>query len=808
MANGEYLGPGQKGMRRLVCTILFFVLVTLPGIAQHRVSTDIDWPDFLARHDLVWEQLPRSFKEAAWTGNGLIGSYLWYDTTRQMIRLQVFRSDVQEHRPFTQGHSGVTRSRLQIGSFYLQTKGIVTGGQWREVLWDAEVQGVVHTTKGEIRLLHFTHATDMAIVTQLEPSAEEQGCHWIWEPAKAATTRLRYAETEAQIPRRAKQFHSKWISEVYDPNANPEPVITKEGGTHTSCQVLQHGGDHAVSWREIEEDPKITLLVNVSKRWPHEAGSSALASSAAVREISEKIMVNYLAWLATHRAWWHRYYPLSFVSLPDTRLETVYWVNMYKLACATRASHPIMDTAGLWQVPSKWPFITWNLNVQLCYWPTVASNRIGPVGLSLPNRLNEYKDSLIQNVEPATWRTDAAFLPLNTGMDFTQPRFCDYRHTTQTGGHLTWAMHNCYQMYRATMDDAMLRDMIYPILRRAVNFQFHLLVEHPDGNCGFENTNSPEYGNADNCNYELATFSWGCKTLLEICDRLRIDDPLIPKWTDALDRLVPFPYDQTTGYRIGSDEGFEKAHRHYSHLLHVYPFYLTNPEQEGGEERISTSLQHFYRTNRAAYEESGDWGVMAGYTLTGLSSLYAAIGRGDSAMRFLNEYVDYNDEVVYPNGMYGEAGPCLETPLSAAQSVHDMLLQSWGDKIRVFPAIPASWEDVSYHDLRAEGGFLVGAVRKDGITQFVSVQSTAGEPCVLDLDFTPRAEAGVRVDRLEENVYRVDLKKGQSVVLTNVDIVRPRLTARPVEAQHGRENWYGINNNRTQMQKNGKEIRQ
>lgn len=53
--------------------------------------------------------------------------------------------------------------------------------------------------------------------------------------------------------------------------------------------------------------------------------------------------------------------------------------------------------------------------------------------------------------------------------------------------------------------------------------------------------------------------------------------------------------------------------------------------------------------------------------------------------------------------MYKESGPVIETPLSAAQSIHDMLLQSWGGKIRIFPAIPATWKDIAYSGLRTEG---------------------------------------------------------------------------------------------------------
>ena len=43
-----------------------------------------------------------------------------------------------------------------------------------------------------------------------------------------------------------------------------------------------------------------------------------------------------------------------------------------------------------------------------------------------------------------------------------------------------------------------------------------------------------------------------------------------------------------------------------------------------------------------------------------------------------------------------------------------MLLQSHTGVIRVFPAVPENWKNVSFNNLRAMGGFLVSAALKDG----------------------------------------------------------------------------------------------
>lgn len=56
-----------------------------------------------------------------------------------------------------------------------------------------------------------------------------------------------------------------------------------------------------------------------------------------------------------HREWWHNYYPQSFVSLPDKKMENFYWAQMYKLASATRTGGGLLDNSGPWQVLTPGP---------------------------------------------------------------------------------------------------------------------------------------------------------------------------------------------------------------------------------------------------------------------------------------------------------------------------------------------------------------------------------------------------------------------------------------------------------------------
>jgi hypothetical protein len=142
--------------------------------------------------------------------------------------------------------------------------------------------------------------------------------------------------------------------------------------------------------------------------------------------------------------------------------------------------------------------------------------------------------------------------------------------------------------------------------------------------------------------------------------------------------------------------------------------------------------------------------------------------------------------------MYTEAGPVIETPLSAARSLQDMLLQSWGGKLRVFPGVSDKWQDVTFDKLRGEGAFLVSASRRNGKTQWIRVESLAGEPCRVKTDIaTPVC------DRFPDLLFGADgtmalpLKKSESVVIYPSG-EKPDLTIAAVEKQEGQSNYYGL----------------
>ena len=703
----------------------------------------VDWPVFLARHDLVWDRLPTRWGESAFIGNGRLGATI--DAPGGVLGWTVNRTDFVHDQ-----------SRFPIGRVVVQTTGTVQRGDARLTLWDAEASGTVTTDRGEVRWRSFAAAQPSVIVIVLEARGGERGddVHLDWVPAEARPPR-KVARKEAFAPE----------------DLHPPPTVTRSPAEITSVQTFLGGGAHAESIRRAGA-PVFYLSIGRGN-----TDREALAQARAATSEADRLGVAKLT--AAHRKWWHAYYPASFLTFPDARLEAYYWIQIYKLGSAMRPDGPILDLNGPWFNATPWPAIWWNLNIQLTYSPLFRANRLD-LAESLFRNLDQHRQALIDNV-PERLRGTAAAIGRSSGPDLVRP--VDLATAQSDAAHemgdLPWTMYYYWLQYRYQMDDHILRERVYPLLKLAIGNYLAYVERGEDGRWHLPPTHSPELATVPDANYDLALLKWGLETLIAGAERLRLDEPLLTRWRDVLANLALFPTD-SAGLMVGRGRPWQQSHRHYSHLLAIYPLRLITPDRSDQRTLIETSLATWER----------DISLFRGYSFTGGAAMHAQLGHGDVALTRLNQYLDA-PRYMEPNTFYAEAGPVIETPLSAAASIQELFLQDWGGALRIFPAVPAAWSDAAFDHLRAEGAFLVSGARRGGRTAWVRIASLAGEPCRLvvpDWDTAVvRAHTGPvpRVTRDSTGAFVIDLRRATSVVLAP-DVASPLPEARPVALPPGR----------------------
>jgi alpha-L-fucosidase 2 len=188
---------------------------------------------------------------------------------------------------------------------------------------------------------------------------------------------------------------------------------------------------------------------------------------------------------------------------------------------------------------------------------------------------------------------------------------------------------------------------------------------------------------------------------------------------------------------VAKDYPLSASHRHFSHLMAFHPLGLICWEN-GPEDRA------IIKASLADLEAKGtsQW---CGYSFSWLASLAARARDGDKAARALeifasafclrNSFHCNGDQSGKGYSNYRYRPFTLEGNFASAAGLNEMLLQSYSGTIRVFPAIPASWQDVSFKTLRAEGAFLISATRKDGLNQEVKIISEKGGICRIENPF-------------------------------------------------------------------------
>ena len=793
----KFIGRDHGSLRRSLSALTSFALsvavLFLTGnlYAQNpSIFSPINYREFLQNHDMLWDRVPKRWETAPFSGNGMIGFTMYQskDDPKNVLSLFVGRHDYYDHR-LPEGanqHLWIYRCRLPLGRFQLASEGDITGCDLRLDLWNAELRGTIRTTKGSYTVRGFTHATSDAIFFETQANGGES-IAITWKPEVPYSSVRHTLET-------AWKSRAGW-EETRNAPYPPAPPwqLGEENGINFCFQPLyQDRGETTTGWT-LSGDPagRQILLASVHHSFP-EKNSKATALktlTAAQREIDAG------AFLPAHRSWWHEYYPQSFLTLGDREKEAFYWIQMYKLASAMRGNGPILDVMGPWYHYTFWPMVWGDLNVQLIYWTHLVANRLS-VGESLPDNLDKYAGNLEKNVPPR-WKDSAAI-----GALF--PQDCLSNDNGKTPDMLAWILHDYWLHCQYAGDRERLRDKFFPLLRKTGNSYLNYLKDNPveaeDGKIHVRRSWSPEYpgGHGQDTNFTLALMQWTFQTLQNLNDEFALDDPLAPEWRRIIDNLVGYQTDEN-GLRINKDMAFAKPHRHYSHLLGFFPLAVINPDDPDHARMLRTSLDHWLDVSINQQKRGGDAGAMpvTGYTATGAASMYAWLGDADKAGYYIDYLIDHKN--VSPTTMYAEGNPVIETPLSFATSIHDMLLQSWDGKIRVFPAVPEKWPDAAFRDFRAQGAFLVSGKRREGKTQFVSVTSETGKPCVIrpgiadpviTIDGKP-ASAGA-AESLDDGFYKISLPKNSRATFARAGLAPEDMVIAPPAFEEKDKNLFGL----------------
>ena len=333
-----------------------------------------------------------------------------------------------------------------------------------------------------------------------------------------------------------------------------------------------------------------------------------------------------------------------------------------------------------------------------------------------------------------------------------------YSHSPTTAG---WLSYHFYQQWKYGMDSQFLKERAYPWVKEVARFFENVSVYDKQGKRKLPLSSSPEINDnridawfMNTTNYDLANIRITYTVAKEMAEALGLMDEAA-HYARQLDEWPDEAVDES-GLLIAPGKPMDESHRHFSHLLSFHPFGLIDVSQ--GIKATNLIL----RSIKNVEDLGPDY--WTGYTYAWLANMKARVADGNGALRnlhiFMNAFCSPNsfhlngDQTDNGYSQYTYRPFTLEGNFACAAAIQEMLLQSHTGIIKVFPALPTSWKNVSFRNLRAMGAFLVSASYVNGEVASITVTSEKGGRMRLDNPFT---------SEITEKV----MKSGETIVFGN-----------------------------------------
>ncbi len=753
-------------------------------------------------HVIRLEHLPTQWAEGLPLGNGELGVMCWSDGRRlrfsldsacawdlrygdgrpdfgqlsyAKLRAWVEAEDWEaicaaaEHRG---GRDPLRPTKVSLGRLDLSTE-FDAESKLSLSLADASMRGVLRSAAGEHALHVFVCRERDLVCLRLDPWPED--------------ARLTLVPLHEACPPLAELGH-------------PGPEVSQRDGLTVAVQHILPDSFLALCWNAAGPEVFVSFA---------QASDADSAAASAVRGHPHRDGSTHARVFADHERAWREFWVASALALPEGDAEFLWHMGLYLLASCARAGSNPPGLQGLWAMDGREP--PWrgdyhaDMNVQETFWSAGPANHLELLDVWL-----DFAHGLLPEVERVTreiFGSEGAFWFCAFLPGYTPLVGSNWQPTAFAWSHTGWLAHLAWLRWRYSMDRAWLAERGYPLVRSAFVFYAANLEEGADGHYHVPLSSSPEYDGPSpsawcrDPNIDLALIRRCCDWIVEMEQALGVDE-LTARARDVHDRLAPYhlvEFDHPASYVRAAAPGdrcvlalwqgraLDYSHRHPSHLMAIHPAMdLTIDGSAREREIIEASVRHYLALGQYCW---------AGHTYVQMVSLAAVIGRGELAYNFLRHYRDhwtlpsglhFNREVglqgdshfggIEHERISAEAPFTIETTCGIPCGISDMLLQGWGDLLRIFPATPRQWRDVLFVDLRTEGAFMVSALMRDGRVRWVRIVAEADGPCRLRDPFDGEEFAVSGAAPAEEGgVLTWPMTAGQTVTLSAPGFEQPDL---------------------------------
>jgi hypothetical protein len=435
-----------------------------------------------------------------------------------------------------------------------------------------------------------------------------------------------------------------------------------------------------------------------------------------------------------HTDWWKAYWLRSYVDLNDDVLEKYYYGHQYLLGSSIRQGKTAPGLYGIWATSDNLSFsgdMHLNYNFQANFYGVYSSNR---PELALP-----YVDA-IQNFVPEARRRAQQDLnrvkPDYVGARFPSggmpsgllfpvgiPPFggiaADNNYHQQVANSL-FAATQYIAYYDYTKDNTFLANVGYPFLKEVAAF-FQNWLEFDAGAQRYNLWAGPHEGTwARNSSPDLGMLKYLLNAVVNASITLNVDAGLRGTWQNILSRLAPTPttvHNGQTVYALGDAGTFQGSDTRPIHPGdNTINLEFIHPAEVLGINSPAADRQMAINTLNAMNSWGQDNSFPKVFTQAARVG-YPAQSLIDQLKNQINQKSVANLRISDPSHGLEKAG--------AVEAVNNLLLQSSGGIIRLFPVWPTN-RDASFVNLRDKNAIVVSSRFQAGRVQYVDFTTQVG----------------------------------------------------------------------------------
>jgi len=402
-----------------------------------------------------------------------------------------------------------------------------------------------------------------------------------------------------------------------------------------------------------------------------------------------------------------------------------------------------------------------DLNTQLSYWPAYSGNQ-----LELEKGFLDWLWNIREEGKKYTrWFYEADGLNIPGVTTLTGVPMGGWIQYSFGPTVSAWLGQHFYLHWKFSQDQSFLKERAYPWMKEVAIFLDQIANIDAAGKRSLPISSSPEiFDNSREAwfghttNYDLSLIRFTYSAAAELASELGFQEEA-EQWNTILNQWPELAVDPESGLMFAPGFPYHESHRHFSHLMAFHPLGMVDMSQGPAEQEIIDN------TLRNLEKHGPDW--WTGYSYSWLGNLYARAFEGEHAARALKDFATCFTlpSSFHVNGDQSGTGKSkmtyrpftLEGNFAFASGIQEMLLQSHTGIVRIFPAIPESWENVSFRTLRTEGAFLVSAIRKNGVCTEVEITAEQGGTLRLADPFAEGPDA---------EILEINMEKGETRTFT------------------------------------------